>query len=579
MALRKHLLFLFAAACVFLHGPSSLSVAQPEEGNGRQANEERLWSSNPDDPVTRRTRRQPHIVFVFVDDMGFSDVSWNYARLPDSEKPRGDMTPTLTKLAREGIILSQAYSLHMCTPSRASVLTGRHPVTFGFHDSIHRPDRAYGLPINQRLVSQDLKQLGYATHIIGEWHLGFCNTSYMPTSRGFDTSLIHVTGRMSYFDHTYYWQPKYPKPSYVLHDGLNPLRNTSGTYSTFLFARRARQLIAEHNKTKPMFLFLPLTAPHTPLEAPAKWRARARTLFPQGTTTNRLDYAAVLLAMDHGIKIVVDALKRHNMWNDTVFAFASDNGPNPKFGASYPLRGAKGTFLEGGMRVPAFVHGQVFPRKGIIEDIIFHVSDWYPTFVYLAGGKPKSGNVLEGMNLAPRLLATQSNLATVDRRQEMLYHFDVQKLDKNLCQRGMSNKCCLSGRLSGAYRYGRMKIIVVHSEKALSRTWWWYQAKPTWIPPWLRGIRSQLILQYLRLSWLKKLPDGNFWGLFDLKEDPNEEVNLVDRRPVYFRFLRSKLLRHCALARQPSLSDIYGRTAVERANPKYHNNFWTHGWC
>lgn len=566
---------IFAIVCSYVTSTAALSSAggksSEEHESSRLGSRRSVTASGVDEsPRAQESsgNRPPHIVFVLSDDLGFADVGWNDPSTRPFATSQAELTPTLTKLAHEGIILENAYSLHMCSPSRAAFLTGRHPIAYGMQDAILRPDRAYGLPLDQPLLSESLQELGYRTAIVGEWHLGFCNASYMPTSRGFHSFFGPVTGRMDYFNHTYRWRPKYSKPSYVLHNNTEPI-STNKAYSTFLFANWTRRLISAHRPDEPLFLFLPLTAPHTPVQAPIEFHRQAARLLPRASSKRR-GYAAVLLALDYAVGTVVDALRMRGMWENTVFVFTSDNGPSPRYGDSYPLRGAKGTIFEGGMRVPAFIRGNMFPRQGYRENIIVHIADWYPTLVSLAGGKHSfANNVIDGVDFSRRLLAARGETALAPIRREMLYFLKVRP-KRERCKAA----CCPSRLVTGAYRLGDLKVVAVNSENALLKGRWHYKGQPTWTPP-----RHRVAWHYRDYARLMKQSDGNYWGLFHLTSDPFEQVNLIRYRPVYFNFLRRKLLSFCSLGQKASLWDVHKDLPVSEANPKYYNNFWTHGWC
>ncbi|CAL1278117.1 unnamed protein product [Larinioides sclopetarius] len=215
--------------------------------------------------------KPPHIIFIFADDLGWNDVSYNGSpQIP---------TPNIDALALNGIILRNYYGEWMCSPSRGSLLTGKYSIRLGLqHYAIKAGERS-GLPLSDVTIAQRLKQLGYATHMIGKWNLGYFKKEYTPTYRGFDTFLGYMNPFIGYYDHTHVDSTGLPRQSKFegidFYNGTSILKDRQGEYATYLFTETAENIIKNHNASKPLFLYLAHLAVHTgnfykPLEAPAE---------------------------------------------------------------------------------------------------------------------------------------------------------------------------------------------------------------------------------------------------------------------------------------------------------------------
>ncbi|CAL4169582.1 unnamed protein product, partial [Meganyctiphanes norvegica] len=142
------------------------------------------------------TGNRPHVIIIVADDLGWNDVSWHNPKIN---------TPHLGDLANNGIILNQSYVMHICTPSRAALLTGHYPIHIGRQHSVIHPLEPTGLTMNATLMPEQFKKMGYSTHAVGKWHLGYCNWKYTPTKRGFDTFFGFYNGDEDYFTHARSW--------------------------------------------------------------------------------------------------------------------------------------------------------------------------------------------------------------------------------------------------------------------------------------------------------------------------------------------------------------------------------------
>jgi arylsulfatase A-like enzyme len=324
---------------------------------------------------------QPNILYILADDMGYADAGFNGCK--------DIKTPNLDRLAQAGAVLKSFYVQPVCSPTRASLMTGRYVAHTGVY-SIVRPNAPWGLPLGERTLAQALREAGYATAICGKWHLGEFQPGYRPTQRGFDHQYGLWFGMIDYFTHMRGEQLDW-------HRDDQPCKDEG--YSTHLLAKEACRWIRATPADKPLFLYLPFNAVHTPLQVPDEY------LKPYANLTGqRRTYAGMLAAMDEAIGQVVTALKGKGILDNTLILFSSDNGgPSPgRITDNGPLRAGKGTIYEGGMRVCAFAHwpGHI-PATTINEPL--HAVDWYPTLVKLAGGSLDQKLPLDGLDIWPVL--------------------------------------------------------------------------------------------------------------------------------------------------------------------------------
>lgn len=294
---------------------------------------------------------RPNVVVIYADDLGYGDVGCF-----GSDDIR---TPHLDRLAARGIRLTNWYSNSpVCSPSRASLLTGRHPVNAGVQEILGGKRGTPGLPEQPTLASR-LRDAGYGTGLFGKWHLG-TSDGYRPMDRGFDRHFGFLAGCVDYYSHIFYWG-----------QGQNPVHDLwddeaeawdNGRYLTDVIAEKASEFIQAQGD-EPFFCFVPFNAPHYPMHAPKEYVDR----FPELPEDRRI-MAAMISAMDDGIGRILDTLEQRGLTENTIVFFSSDNGPSTESrnwlngeeidyqgGSTGGLRGNKGSLFDGGIRVPAIV--------------------------------------------------------------------------------------------------------------------------------------------------------------------------------------------------------------------------------
>ncbi|KAH7935094.1 hypothetical protein HPB52_003954 [Rhipicephalus sanguineus] len=357
---------------------------------------------------------RPHIVFIFADDLGWADTSLHGAvQIP---------TPNLDALASMSIVLNNYYVQQECTPSRASLMTGLFPIHHGLHDPL-LPASTSGLPLQMKLLPEYLKDLGYQTHMVGKWHLGYSSFNATPTRRGFDSYYGYLNGYNDYYQHLL---------AYGYHKGLDfwsdtePLPLEDDIYATTRFAERARSIIQNSDTSKPMFLYLAEQATHSTywpvwLQAPDGNVEK----FTYIGNENRTIYAGMVDALDQSIGVLMEALEEAGMLDNTVLVFSADNGalpygPGQNYGFNWPLRGIKATLWEGALRAAAFVWSPLLAKSPRVDTHLLHVSDWLPTLYSAAGGNIEELGNIDGMDMWQALSTGEES-----PRTELLHDIDA----------------------------------------------------------------------------------------------------------------------------------------------------------
>ena len=415
--------------------------------------------------------RPPNVVFFLVDDLGWRDLGCYGSKLYE--------TPNIDNLARQGVRFTSAYAAcHVCSPTRASILTGKYPARLGLTDwipgrrnfpfqSLTNVKGAQHLPFEEETLAEALKAAGYATAAIGKWHLGKSPSD--PGSHGFDH---HVPKN---------WPRGTPNRTFHAPFGLQGLEGPKGEYLTDRLTDEAEDFF-EANRERPFFLYLAHFAVHDPIEGPAdlvakyqkklaamaappgpafvlegnpgpdKSRARREPLndpayagfqvLPNRNVKikqhqDNAQFAAMVEAVDRSLGRIVAKLEQLELTENTILIFFSDNGGmsganfgNPKrvvsrrkldraFSTSnLPLRGAKGWLYEGGIRVPMIVRWPGEAEGGRVSDEPVISTDFYPSILEMAGLPKKPGQHIDGISIAP-LLRSGSPLD----REAIYWHF------------------------------------------------------------------------------------------------------------------------------------------------------------
>lgn len=322
---------------------------------------------------------QPNIIVILADDMGYGDLGV----LGDGSA----QTPMLDRLAGEGVLLTQHYSgSAVCAPARAALLTGRYPHRTGAIDTLEGRglDR---LALREVTIGDRLRDAGYATGLIGKWHLGALDARYHPNARGFSEFVGFRGGWSDY----YQWRLDYN----------GGFRRTDGRYLTDVLSDEAVQFVRRHRQ-EPFFLHLAYNAPHFPLQAPEDAVRPFAGRFSEPLAT----LYAMVARMDQGIGRLLDELDLLGLRDNTIVLFTSDNGPQfsspagprtlERYNAGF--RGQKTLVFEGGIRVPAIIRWPASLPAGQRNHGMLHFSDWLPTLLTMAGADVHPALPLDGVN-------------------------------------------------------------------------------------------------------------------------------------------------------------------------------------
>lgn len=335
-------------------------------------------------PCSAALPLRPNVVFLLADDLGWSDVSFHGGEIK---------TPNIDRLAAAGAKLEAFYVQPVCSPTRAALMTGRYPMRHGLQVGVVRPWANYGLPLDERTLPQSLREAGYVTAICGKWHLGHFAPEYLPTRRGFVHQYGHYNGALDYFTHERDGGFDWHRDDQV---------NRDEGYTTVLLGNESVRLIAQHDPTKPLFLYVPFNAPHTPMQA----LPEHLKLYEHIENKQRRTYCAMVHAVDEQVGRIVAAIEKRGLTENTLFIFSSDNGgPLAQGATNGKLRAGKGTLYEGGTRVAAFATWPGKIKGGISISEPMHMVDWYPTLLKLAGSNPEQKLAPDGLDIWPVLTA------------------------------------------------------------------------------------------------------------------------------------------------------------------------------
>lgn len=329
-------------------------------------------------------RRAPNVVLIFTDDQGTIDV--NCFGSSDLS------TPHLDRLAQRGTRLTQFYvTAPVCSPSRASLLTGRYPERA---ELTTNAGGNRGMPGHQATIAEMLKAARYRTAIFGKWHLGE-QPEMSPLAQGFDEFLGHKVGCIDNYSHFYFWSG--PNRHDMWRDDAELWED--GNYFPDMVVREAQRFL-EENKDRPFFLYLPFNMPHYPLQAEAEYRA-----MYAGREEPRAMYAAFVSTLDEKIGRVIETIDQLGLRENTLIIFLSDHGHSVEVrtfgggGNAGPFRGHKFTVWEGGIRVPCIVSWPGHIPEGEVRDQVAISTDWMPTIAHYCDVRLPD-NTRDGINIA-----------------------------------------------------------------------------------------------------------------------------------------------------------------------------------
>jgi len=340
----------------------------------------------------KKQSAKPNIIIIIADDLGWNDVGYNGSEIK---------TPNIDFLAKNGVQLNRFYVNPTCSPTRASLLTGRPASRMGILAPIS--DKSdLKLPDSVPTLPQLLKKKGYETALIGKWHLGL-KLSSSPKTYGFDYSYGFLHGQIDQYTHLYKNGDKswYRNGEFIEEKG----------HTTDLVTQESLKWLSKiRNKNQNFYLQVAYSAPHFPLQEEEKWKTPYNKIAKD---SSRRDFAAAMAHLDHSIGILLQDLKKQKLDENTLIIFMSDNGamenwdsskeyggihrPNPTLGDNTPLRDWKTSNYEGAVRVPCVFYWKDHLKNYKNSDYI-SVTDFLPTILALTGNE-KLPNTVEGKNV------------------------------------------------------------------------------------------------------------------------------------------------------------------------------------
>jgi arylsulfatase A-like enzyme len=363
--------------------------------------------------------RRPNFVFILADDLGYADLGCYGARF--------DASPTLDRVAAEGLRFTDGYANSpVCSPTRFALMTGRYQYRFrgGAEEPLGSRTRGHpelGLPAALPTLPSLLRASGYATALVGKWHLGY-PPHFGPCKSGYDSFFGSMGGAIDYFSH---------RDRRGVHDWYegDTERSAEG-YATDLITARAVDFIeGRRGDAQPFLLSVHYTAPHWPWETRHD-EAESRRI---GDAIYHLDggslatYREMIREMDEGIAAILDALRRIGADDDTLLVFTSDNG-GERYSDNWPFVGQKMDLLEGGIRVPLIARWPSVIPAGAVTSQLAITMDWVATMLAAADVAAHPGHPLDGINLLPLLRDPAANTSRTlywrmnHRRQRAVRH-------------------------------------------------------------------------------------------------------------------------------------------------------------
>ncbi|KAL7034084.1 hypothetical protein ACKWTF_007851 [Chironomus riparius] len=524
---------------------------------------------------------KPNIIIIVADDLGFNDVSFHGSL----EIP----TPNIDSLCYNGVILNRMYTAPLCSPSRASLITGKNSIKLGkiimivslpfpftpyintgMQHYVIPSDEPWALPLNEKLISNYFQDAGYRTALIGKWHLGFYKQQFTPNFRGFSDFFGYLGPYIGYYDHSLIMLDRNYSRGYDMRRNTEP-ENRTGTYATDLFTNEAVDLITNHDSDTPLFMLLTHLAPHTgnedrPMEAPEETIVK----FSYIKEEKRRTLAAMVSKLDEGIGKVVKAVQDKGILNNTVILFMSDNG-GPSFGihstesSNYPLRGQKGGVWEGACRVPACIYSPLIQSNRRISNEFMHITDILPTMASIANISITDKS-LDGINQWKTISEMKPT-----KRNEILYQIESVLGFSGLMINGWklvngSENLNFSGWLggSGDYMETSFEEYINMIEQSIA-----FKSLPTMKSEIIKELMKNASTMCNENTPVTKCDPKSSPCLFNIIDDPCEMNNLAESYPEKVDFLLAGLKRYSEVM-LPSIRKF----SDPLCDPKNFNNTW-----
>ncbi|REL28268.1 N-acetylgalactosamine 6-sulfate sulfatase [Thalassotalea euphylliae] len=342
-------------------------------------------------------QEKPNLIVILTDDQGYADVGFNGSK--------DIRTPNIDRLAQSGARFTNGYVTYaVCGPSRAGLLTGRYQDRFGFgrNPVIDPNDATSGLPLDESMISEVLEPVGYTSGIVGKWHMG-THPKFRPNKRGFDYFYGFLSGGHRYFPEELTVEDIYQAVDNWSWYKTKLLENETKVeldkYLTDKLSDKAIEFV-EREKDNPFFLYLAYNAPHTPLQATQEYLDRNKHI----KNKERRTYAAMVTSVDDGVGRLLNKLEELDISENTIVFFLSDNGgAGNNASDNGPLRGHKGKYTEGGIRVPFAVSWPGTIPSGVDYDNPVSSMDIMATIAEISKAPVSDKKPLDGVNLIPFL--------------------------------------------------------------------------------------------------------------------------------------------------------------------------------
>ena len=320
---------------------------------------------------SNKNNEKPNLIFILTDDQGSVDVN--------SYGATDLATPNMDKLINDGVKFTRFYvGSPICSPSRATLLTGRTPHSAGVPGNVSSIPGKEGMPTEQFTIAEMMRNAGYSTGHVGKWHLGYSEKT-VPLAQGFDYSFGHMGGCIDNYSHYFYWNP--PNRHDLWENGTELFNE--GEFFPDMMNEKAESFIRKHKK-EPFFLYYAINVPHYPLQPTKKWRD-----YYSDMEMPRRDYAAFVSTADENIGKLIDILDELKIRDNTIIIFMSDHGHSYEArtfgggGSAGPFRGGKFSLFDGGIRVPACISWKGIIPAGVVRNQVVHSIDILPTIASL----------------------------------------------------------------------------------------------------------------------------------------------------------------------------------------------------
>ena len=429
-------------------------------------------------------QKEPNIVIVLLDDMGYGDIE-SFGAINYS-------TPNINRLADDGMLFTNFYSAQaVCSASRAGLLTGTYPNRIGIHGALS-PGSKIGLNTNEKTIAEVLKEKNYKTAVIGKWHLGH-QKEFLPLNHGFDyyygipysNDMWPVDFDGNQITDPNNWKKKY-YPQLPIIENYNKIAEVKSlddqAQLTTIYTEKSVEFINK-NVNNPFFLYLSHSMPHVPIAVSDKFKGKSK----QGL------YGDVIMELDWSLGEIIKTLEKNSILENTIIIFTSDNGPWLNFGNhagnTAGLREGKGTVFEGGQRVPTIVSWPRIIKKSTISNSLASSIDILPTIAEIVNGKLPD-HTIDGVSILSTLKGHETS-----PRDHFFYYYKTNRLE--------------------AVRKDHWKLILPHNSRSYEN-----------VIPGMDGHGGK----YARL-----VVD---YSLYNLRRDPGERYNVIEKYPEITQALK-----------------------------------------